>query len=81
MKTLAIAISFVTLTTATASEETRLKQEFLLCDLHASQYVLDDGEGAYCSEVYEKLKKQFFNNDSAALLRWWQEEKRARKPQ
>lgn len=73
-------LAALTISTATAApDEQQLKKEFLLCDSESSEFMLDDASGAYCSAVYETLKKKVFNNNSTELLEWWQTQKKTSK--
>lgn len=53
-----------------------LKKSFLACDRSARDGLLDGGEAAACSMVYEELKERVFGGDFQALLAWWKTQTR-----
>lgn len=52
-----------------------LRQEFVECDRQASSSLLDFGDAARCSSIYEQLLQSEFQGDFARLLAWWQAER------
>ncbi|MBT9549413.1 MAG: hypothetical protein IV088_01080 [Hydrogenophaga sp.] len=63
-------------TDAAAVRELRsLKAAYLRCDRAATERVLDMGEAANCSVIYEALLKVGFGGDFKRLLAWWQAER------
>ena len=59
---------------ATSSE---LEKAFWQCDYAVTTSGLGLGEGAWCAEISEELKRRKFAGDFHAMLAWWQENKAA----
>jgi len=65
--------------THAADREVRsLKAAYLRCDQAASSGLLDTGEAANCSAIYEKLLRAGFGGDFQRLLDWWHAERVAK---
>lgn len=56
--------------------EPQLKTFYLRCERDAMQSLLDFGDAASCSAVYEVLLRRVFKGDFAALLAWWRQQRR-----
>lgn len=54
-----------------------LKAAYLRCDRAATERLLDMGEAANCSVIYEDLLRVGFGGDFKRLLAWWHAERRA----
>jgi hypothetical protein len=52
-----------------------LKAAYLRCEQAATERLLDIGDAASCSVIYEKLLKVGFGGDFKRLLAWWQTER------
>jgi hypothetical protein len=48
-----------------------LKDVFWTCDYAATRYGMDLPEGAYCVQVTERLKSEYFDGYHEEMLRWW----------
>ena len=52
-----------------------LKTAYLRCDRAATERLLDMGEAATCSVIYEELLRVGFGGDFKRLLAWWHAER------
>ncbi|HTR59267.1 MAG TPA: hypothetical protein VMM27_13900 [Casimicrobiaceae bacterium] len=52
-----------------------LERIFWQCDYVANTFGVGLEEGAYCSAIYDEVKKRKFAGDFAAMLAWWQQNK------
>jgi hypothetical protein len=59
---------------ATSSE---LEKAFWKCDYVVTTSGMGLGEGAWCAEISEELKRRKFGGDFQAMLAWWQQNKAA----
>jgi len=59
---------------ATSSE---LERAFWQCDYTVTTSGMGLGEGAWCVEISEELKRRKFAGDFQAMLVWWQQNKAA----
>ena len=59
---------------ATSSE---LEKAFWKCDYAVTTSGMGLGEGAWCAEISEELKRRKFAGDFQAMLVWWQQNKAA----
>ena len=63
-------------THAAVDREVRsLKAAYLRCDRAATERLLDMGEAANCSVIYEELLRVGFGGDFKRLLAWWHAER------
>lgn len=63
-------------THAAVDREVRsLKEAYLRCDRAATERLLDMGEAANCSVIYEELLRVGFGGDFKRLLAWWHAER------
>ncbi|MDO9166454.1 MAG: hypothetical protein Q7U13_10140 [Rhodoferax sp.] len=60
---------------ATVREVRSLKAAYLRCDRAATERLLDLGEAANCSVIYEELLRVGFGGDFKRLLAWWRVER------
>jgi hypothetical protein len=61
--------------TGAAQEVPSLKVAYLRCERAGTERLLDVGEAANCSAIYEELLKVGFGGDFKRLLAWWHVER------
>ena len=52
-----------------------LERVFWECDYVATTRGMGLEEGAYCADIYDKMKRTKFGGDFHAMLAWWQRSK------
>jgi hypothetical protein len=63
---------------AVDGEVSSLKAAYLRCERGATERLLDMGEAANCSSIYEELLRVGFGGDFNRLLAWWHAERFAK---
>jgi hypothetical protein len=70
-----IAASLLAPFAAVDGEVSSLKAAYLRCERGATERLLDMGEAANCSSIYEELLRVGFGGDFNRLLAWWHAER------